>query len=55
MNFRQHTSKQGTLFIAGKSSETNELLVEQIEKNEDEKSSVFEERLLSETRKVISI
>ena len=27
----------------------------QIEKNEDEKSSVFEERLLSETRKVISI
>lgn len=34
-NFRQHTSKQGTLFLAGKSAETNELLIAQIEKDED--------------------
>ncbi|MBI2045752.1 DUF814 domain-containing protein [Candidatus Pacearchaeota archaeon] len=35
MNFRQHTSKQGTLFLAGKSSKTNELLIAQVEKDED--------------------
>ena len=35
MNFRQHTSKQGTLFLSGKDSETNELLVAQVEKDED--------------------
>lgn len=35
MNFRQHTSKKGTLFLAGKSSETNELLIAQVEKDED--------------------
>ncbi|MBI3623855.1 DUF814 domain-containing protein [Candidatus Pacearchaeota archaeon] len=34
-NFRQHISKQGTLFLAGKSSETNELLIAQVEKDED--------------------
>ncbi len=33
--FRQHTSSQGTLFLAGKSSETNELLIAQVGKNED--------------------
>ena len=34
-NFRQHTSSQGTLFLAGKSSETNEILIAQVEKDED--------------------
>ena len=34
-NFRQRISKQGTLFLAGKSAETNELLVAQVGKNED--------------------
>ncbi|HLC78614.1 MAG TPA: NFACT RNA binding domain-containing protein [Candidatus Nanoarchaeia archaeon] len=34
-NFRQHTSKQETFFLAGRNSETNELLIKQVEKNED--------------------
>jgi predicted ribosome quality control (RQC) complex YloA/Tae2 family protein len=35
MNFRQHTSKQGTLFLAGKDAESNEALVVQTGKDED--------------------
>jgi predicted ribosome quality control (RQC) complex YloA/Tae2 family protein len=33
--FREYKSKQGTTFLAGKSSETNELLISQVEKDED--------------------
>lgn len=35
VKFRQHTSKQGTLFLAGKDEESNEELVKQIEKDEE--------------------
>ena len=34
-NFKQHTSKQGTLFLAGKDAESNEALVAQVGKDED--------------------
>lgn len=35
MNFRKHISKQGTLFLAGKTDENNEELMAQVEPNEE--------------------
>jgi len=35
MNFRKHISKQGTLFLAGRSDENNEELIKQVGKEEE--------------------